>query len=242
MGVLLWIVVIAIGILVGLLSLVALCPIHLELAVGTVPLRLKIKWLCFAFETDHAAKMHRISILGMTIIRSAITPKPEETEKQKERKTAKKEAKQAKKQRKRAKKRAKKRKTTFADYWRVIQDHPETIKKWLQQISWLIYRIVAAMRIDHFQVKAVVATSDPAWTGAIYGYAEAACGALRRIPRVTFDLRPDFQIDRPTAEISLAVTYRMYRLTWALLRFLWSVPKWDTIRIARRLTQSSQRR
>jgi len=231
-------VVISIAFIVGLLSLVALCPIRVELAVGTVPLRLKIRWLCLAFETDHAAKTHRISLFGMTIIRSAITPKPEETEEQKERKKAKKEAKQAKKQQKRAKKRAKQRKTTFADYWRVIQDHPETIKKWLTQIALLMYRVVAAMRIDHFRVNAVIATPDPAWTGAVYGYTEAACGALRRIPKVTFDLRPDFQTDRSTAEISLAVTYRMYRLTWAVLRFFWAAPKIRTFSIFRKMKKT----
>jgi hypothetical protein len=233
MGVVLWIILILIGIAVGVASVVALCPIHVRLAAGSGATRFGIRYLCFDIGIDNTTRTTTIKIFGMTVVQHISTETPEEKALKKEREKAKKQAKEAKKQQKTAKKRAKKRKMTPGNMWEVMQDHPKTIRKWLEQIVLLVYRIITASRIDRMRADVVIATPDPYWTGMIAGAAEALRGNLLWLPRVSINVRPDFETDRPSCTVSLSTTYRMWRLTWAVVRFLCAVPKIEMFKIIR---------
>jgi hypothetical protein len=208
---------------------VALCPIHIRLAAGKGASKFGIRYLCFDIGIDNSTRTTTIKIFGMSVVQHISTETPEEKARRKEQNIARKQAKKTKKQQKIAKKREKKRKMTPGNMWEVMQDHPGTIRKWLEQIVLLVYRIITASRIDHLRADVVIATPDPYWTGMMVGAAEALRGNILWLPRVSINVRPDFETERPSGTISLSATYRMYRLTWAVVRFLWRVPKWGSI-------------
>jgi len=213
MGVVLWIIVVLIGIVVATIGMVLLAPVQVKVDWGSSGTQFRIHLLCVELVYDKSAGIMDLRLFGVTIIHKITTKK----------------------------KKAKiKKKRTMGNMWEVWREHPNTIKKWLKQTVLLIYRVIRALRIDCIKINAVIATTDPYWTSVIYGYAEAVGWGLRMIPRVQINLNPDFKTDRPKGDITLAVTYRMYRLTWAVMRFLWAVPKRDSVRMIRRLRESSK--
>jgi hypothetical protein len=214
---------------------VALCPIHIRLAAGKSASKFGVRYLCFDIGIDNSTRTTTIKIFGMSVVQHISAETPEEKAQKKEQKIAKKQAKKAKKRQKTAKKREKRQKMTPGNMWEVLQDHPGTIRKWLEQIVLLVYRIITASRIDHLRADVVIATPDPYWTGMMTGAAEALRGNILWLPRVSINVRPDFETDRPSGTISLSATYRMYRLTWAVVRFLWRVPKVASISMIREL-------
>jgi hypothetical protein len=219
MGVILWIIVVLIGMGVAIVGMVLLVPIHVAMDWGSSGKRFRLRYLSGEFVYDKSQAENGIKLFGVTIIHW---------------KTSEEKAAEAKEKKAKVKKKAKKKKKrTMGDWWEVWREYPDTMKIWLKQMGWLVYQVVRGLRIDHFRVKAVIATPDPYWTSVIYGYAEAVGWGLRLIPRVEINLNPDFKTDRPQGDVSLAVTYRMYRMTWAVMRFLWALPKWGSIKMIR---------
>jgi hypothetical protein len=232
MGVVLWIIVILVGIGVAVVVIVLLAPIQVALDWGSSRKRFRLRYLCLEIGNDKSVDGTRVKLFGATIFHKISTVEKATKAQIAEEETTEKAEKVEKKRKK---------KLTMGDWWEVWREHSDTIKKWLKQMVLLIYRVIRALRIDCIKINAIIATPDPYWTSVIYGYAEAVGWGLRMIPRVEINLNPDFQTDRPKGDIQLAVTYRMYRLTWAVMRFLWAVPKWGSIRMIRKLTQSSRR-
>ncbi len=240
MGVVLWILVILVGGLIGILCLVMLAPIHLMLDAGSITIRFKLRFLFVDLEYDKSMATTRLMLFNITVIRVVSTvEKKEEKQRKKEMKEQKKADKKERKAKKKGKKKRRK-KSRVWNFWGAVQKYPDVFRKWLKQLFLLMVRIIGALRIDYFRANAVIATPDPYWTGVIYGYSEALRSGLQMIPRVDISLRPDFQTLIPKGDISLSITYRMYRLTWALIQFLRVVPKWGSIGMIRTLTRSAK--
>ena len=229
MGVVLWILIILLGLLIAVICTVLLAPVRLELITGTTALRFRFRYMFLDILYDKSKETTIIKLFGATIIRSVTTE--EDKAAKAEKKALKDKEKAEKKARKKKEKAKKKKKKKKRNVWGVIQEYPDAVRKWLKQIFLLLFRIITALRIDYLNVNAVIATPDPYWTGVLYGYSEALRGIIPRHSRVTINLHPDFEDDTPQGAISLSITYRMYRLTWAMVRFLWAVPKIDTIKV-----------
>jgi len=226
MWVVLWIIVVLIGIAIATIGMVLVVPVHVAMDWGSGGKRFQVRYLCLEIGYDKSLDGTRVKLFGVTVFHKISTVEKATKAQITEEETTEKAEKVEKKRKK---------KLTMGDWWEVWREHSDTMKIWLKQIMLLIYRVIRALRIDCIKINAVIATPDPYWTSVIYGYAEAVGWGLRMIPRVEITLNPDFKTDRPRGDIQLAVTYRMYRMTWAVVRFLWAVPKWDSIRMIRRL-------
>lgn len=222
---------ILVGGLTGILCVVMLAPIHLTLDAGSTTVRFKLRFLFVDLEYNKSTKTTRLKLYNINVMRVVSTP--EKMEEKQRKKELKKQEKADKKERitKAKVKKKRRKKSRVWNFWGAVQEYPDVFRKWLKQLSLLVVRVISAVRIDYIRANTVIATPNPYWTGVIYGYGEALRSGLQWIPRVDISLHPDFETHTPQGDISLSITYRMYRLTWALIRLLWAIPKVDSVRI-----------
>ena len=75
--------------------------------------------------------------------------------------------------------------------------------------SWYFFK---HLRWRYLQMQIVLASPDPALTGELYGYLISLASVLNIYPKVSIDIRPDFDNTTVKGQASLAVDIIVLRL------------------------------
>ena len=84
-------------------------------------------------------------------------------------------------------------------------------------------RMVRHLHVDRLRLEAVVASDDPALTGAVYGYGCAVLGAIRSVwPQADLRWDADFVATEPRGAAEAALRLRPVRLVPSVARVGWA--------------------